>query len=67
MEWDRGPGGSLADGAAKRVCVRNTIEPAPKSDRTLLDITRPLKAGIQDSRRLHPSPFSVRGAAPDLI
>lgn len=54
MEWDRGPGDSLADGAAKRVCVRDTIEPAPKSDRTLLDIARPLKAGYPGFAPLAP-------------
>jgi cytosine/adenosine deaminase-related metal-dependent hydrolase len=31
-------------GAAKRVCVRDTVQPAPKSDQTLSDITRALKA-----------------------
>jgi cytosine/adenosine deaminase-related metal-dependent hydrolase len=31
-------------GSAKRVCVRDAIDPAPKSDQTLSEITKALKA-----------------------
>jgi hypothetical protein len=41
-------------GAAKRICVRDTIDPAPKSDQTLSEITRTLKARYRGLAPLAP-------------
>jgi cytosine/adenosine deaminase-related metal-dependent hydrolase len=41
-------------GSAKRICVKDTIAPAPKSDQTLSEITRTLKARYRGLAPLSP-------------
>jgi cytosine/adenosine deaminase-related metal-dependent hydrolase len=41
-------------GSAKRICVKDTIAPAPKSDQTLSEITRTLKARYRGLAPLAP-------------